>query len=87
MPADVALNRRAEVGNRPRVCILALSAIADDPRVRRQGDAFARGGWDVVGVGLPGAGSALPNRWRKRRSEPKTAHHCQAVDPLEGSIR
>ena len=57
----VALNRRAEAGNRPRICILALSAIADDPRVRRQGDAFARRGWDVVGVGLPGAGSAAPD--------------------------
>jgi len=45
---------------RPRVCILALSAIADDPRVRRQGDAFAQAGWDVVAVGLPGAKSLAP---------------------------
>src|SRR6516165_7652860 len=41
----------------PTIGILALSAIADDPRVRRQGDAFARAGWQVIGVGLPGARS------------------------------
>jgi len=38
-----------------------MSAIADDPRVRRQGDAFARAGWEVVGVGLPGAQSMPPD--------------------------
>ena len=38
-----------------------MSAIADDPRVRRQGDAFARAGWEVVAVGLPGAQSAPPD--------------------------
>lgn len=41
-----------------RVCLLSFSAIGDDPRVRRQGDAFAQAGWEVVGVGLPGASSA-----------------------------
>src|SRR6185437_16827545 len=40
-----------------RICILALSAIADDPRVRRQGDSFHRAGWNVVGVGLAGSRS------------------------------
>jgi glycosyltransferase involved in cell wall biosynthesis len=39
------------------ICILSLSAIADDPRVRRQGDAFHAAGWRVVGVGLPEARS------------------------------
>nr|WP_246505345.1 glycosyltransferase [Microvirga antarctica] len=37
-----------------------MSAIADDPRVRRQGDAFAKAGWDVVGIGLSGALSNPP---------------------------
>jgi glycosyltransferase involved in cell wall biosynthesis len=40
--------------------VLALSAIADDPRVRRQGDSFHQNGWRVFGVGLPGGRSALP---------------------------
>ena len=31
---------------RPTICILALSAIADDPRVRRQAEAFRRAGID-----------------------------------------
>jgi glycosyltransferase involved in cell wall biosynthesis len=44
----------------PRICILSLSTIADDPRVRRQGDAFADAGWDIVAVGLPGAKSPAP---------------------------
>jgi glycosyltransferase involved in cell wall biosynthesis len=42
------------------ICLLSLSRIADDPRVRRQGDAFARAGWRVVGVGAPGATSDAP---------------------------
>jgi glycosyltransferase involved in cell wall biosynthesis len=45
------------------ICILSLSAIADDPRVRRQGDAFHAAGWSVVGVGLPEAKSA-PVDWQ-----------------------
>lgn len=40
--------------------LLSLSAIPDDPRVRRQGDAFAEAGWRVAAVGLPGAASAPP---------------------------
>src|SRR5690348_9114608 len=43
-----------------RICIVALSAIADDPRVRRQAEAFHCAGWGVVAVGLPGARSAAP---------------------------
>jgi glycosyltransferase involved in cell wall biosynthesis len=59
----VALTGARVLAGRPgrRVCLLSLSAIADDPRVRRQGDAFARVGWEVVGVGLPGARSVPPN--------------------------
>jgi glycosyltransferase involved in cell wall biosynthesis len=52
----------------PRICIIALSAIADDPRVRRQGDALARAGWEVVAIGLPGARSSPPS-WPIRTSE------------------
>jgi glycosyltransferase involved in cell wall biosynthesis len=37
-----------------RICILSLSDIPNDPRVRRQGDALYKAGWSVVGVGLPG---------------------------------
>jgi glycosyltransferase involved in cell wall biosynthesis len=48
-----------------RICILSISAIADDPRVRRQGDAFKRAGWGVVGVGLSGAQSTPPE-WLMR---------------------
>jgi glycosyltransferase involved in cell wall biosynthesis len=44
----------------PTICLLGLSAIADDPRIRRQGDAFHRAGWNVIAVGLPGAKSQLP---------------------------
>jgi hypothetical protein len=57
------------IDNRPidpprrTICVLALSAIADDPRVRRQAEAFHRAGWNVVAVGLPGARSAAPE-WR-----------------------
>lgn len=34
--------------------------IADDPRVRRQGDALHAAGWKVTAVGLPGGRSAPP---------------------------
>ena len=45
------------------ICLLSLSPTADDPRVRRQGDAFSRAGWNVVAIGLGGAKSKLPN-WK-----------------------
>lgn len=43
-----------------RIGILVLSTIADDPRVRRQGEIFWNAGWDVIGFGLPGGRSPLP---------------------------
>lgn len=43
-----------------RIGLISVSAIADDPRVRRQGDLFWERGWDVVGVGLSGARSRPP---------------------------
>lgn len=45
---------------KPRIGLISLSAIPDDPRVRRQGDLFAERGWDVFAFGLPGALSAAP---------------------------
>ena len=45
----------------PRLGVVVMSAIADDPRVRRQGDLFAAAGWSVKGFGLPGARSAPPD--------------------------
>lgn len=47
-------------GPMPRIGLISMSAIADDPRVRRQGDLFHQRGWDVVAVGLPGALSPAP---------------------------
>lgn len=47
----------------PRIGILSQSAIADDPRVRRQGDALTAAGWKVVALGLDGAQSQPPD-WR-----------------------
>ncbi|HEX3861631.1 MAG TPA: hypothetical protein VHY35_08050 [Stellaceae bacterium] len=40
---------------------MALSPIADDPRVRRQADAFHKAGWEVVAVGVPGGRSSAPD--------------------------
>jgi len=48
---------------RPRVCLVSFSPIADDVRIRRHGDSLAADGWEVVAVGLPGAKSRLPD-WR-----------------------
>jgi glycosyltransferase involved in cell wall biosynthesis len=44
------------------VGLIALTAIRDDPRVRRQGEAFRRAGWNVVAIGLDG-GVAEPPDW------------------------
>jgi glycosyltransferase involved in cell wall biosynthesis len=46
-----------------RACLLAFSRIGDDPRVRRQGDALHRAGWEVTAVGLPDSLSPPPP-WR-----------------------
>lgn len=48
------------IGRPLRIGLISVSAIADDPRVRRQGDLFWERGWDVVGVGLSGARSRPP---------------------------
>lgn len=46
--------------NKKRICLISYSVIADDPRVRRQGDAFHDAGWTVTAVGLAGAKSEPP---------------------------
>ncbi len=44
----------------PIIGIVSQSSIADDPRVRRQGDALRAAGWNVIGVGLAGARAQNP---------------------------
>lgn len=44
----------------PTIGLLCISAIADDPRVRRQGDLLKAAGYEVIAVGLPGARSPPP---------------------------
>jgi glycosyltransferase involved in cell wall biosynthesis len=60
---DESEGREAVPGDRRRICLLALSRIVDDPRVRRQGDLFHAHGWEVSAAGMPG-GSSLPPAWR-----------------------
>lgn len=50
----------ARLGRKPVVGIVSLSPIADDPRVRRQGDAFHAAGWDVQAFGLPSTAPLAP---------------------------
>src|SRR5258708_3338839 len=61
----------------PRLGIVVMSAISDDPRVRRQGDLFTAAGWSVKGFGLSGARSSAPG-WPIYDSSPEPA------DPLTG---
>ncbi|MBA3067811.1 MAG: glycosyltransferase family 4 protein [Hyphomonas sp.] len=48
---------------KPTIYLLSASAIADDPRVRRMGDALHALGWRVTGIGLTGARGRAPE-WR-----------------------
>lgn len=57
---DDAVEEKAASSPGPTICLISFSAIADDPRVRRQGDAFSGAGWKVCAVGLPGARSTPP---------------------------
>lgn len=65
---------------RPVVCLLALSRIPDDPRVRRQGDAFHQAGWTVRAVGLPGAVSPAPE-WVQDADQAVAEPSPPAVQP------
>ena len=42
------------MNRKPTACVIALSDIPNDPRVRRQCDALFDAGWDVIAVGVPG---------------------------------
>ncbi|MFI5013596.1 MAG: glycosyltransferase [Hyphomicrobiales bacterium] len=44
----------------PRVCLLCLSVIKDDPRVRKQGNLLHDAGFAVIGVGLSGGTATSP---------------------------
>ena len=44
----------------PRVGILVLNRIGDDPRVRRQIEAFQADGWEVTAIGLGGSRTPPP---------------------------
>lgn len=63
-PDGDALARTAQLakqlGRKPSVGIVSMSPIADDPRVRRQGDAFAAAGWEVKAFGMLSAAGHDP---------------------------
>jgi hypothetical protein len=48
---------------KPRVGIISLSVILDDPHFRKQGGLLANTGSEVIGIGLSGPHSLLP-AWR-----------------------
>lgn len=52
------------------ICILSLSPIADDPRVRRQAQAFHDAGWNVTAIGVGESRSPAPN-WRIIQADAK----------------
>ncbi len=54
------MNVKASATRPLRIGLISVSAIEDDPRVRRQGDLFWERGWDVVAIGLSGARSKPP---------------------------
>jgi glycosyltransferase involved in cell wall biosynthesis len=59
-----------------RICILSMSRIADDPRVRRHGDALAADGHDLVAVGLSGSQTVAPSwpvREVRMNASPRTS--------------
>lgn len=58
LPGMKALAER--LGRKPIVGLVSVSPIADDPRVRRQGDAFHDLGWDVKAFGLQSKVESLP---------------------------
>jgi len=58
LPGMKALAER--LGRKPIVGLVSISPIADDPRVRRQGDAFYDLGWDVKAFGLQSKVESAP---------------------------
>ncbi len=71
-----------------RVCLLVYNTVADDPRVRRQGNAFHRAGWHVAASGLPG-GRADPPVWLETPVEqaPRRSSFQSNVSRVENAIR
>lgn len=65
------------MGATKTICLLSRSAIPDDPRVRRQGDAFYAAGWKVHAFGLPG-GRSDPPVWMASQTEHDTAAQAAA---------
>jgi glycosyltransferase involved in cell wall biosynthesis len=82
-----ATEGRGSIPGVPKICLLALSAIADDPRVRRQGDLFAKAGWQVTAVGLAGGRSPLPD-WPilSKSATPLIAADCNTDSDSAGMI-
>jgi glycogen(starch) synthase len=55
----IHLQESKKTGN-PRACLLCLSVINDDPRVRKQGDLLHDAGFAVTAVGLAGGAAPAP---------------------------
>lgn len=59
--SGVCFGRNEAQARRLRICLLCLSAIKDDPRVRKQGNLLHRAGHHVVAVGLLGGTAPDPD--------------------------
>lgn len=77
LPSSVA--SRPQGKTTPRVGLVSLSVIADDPRVRRQGDLLASYGWDILGVGLSGQRSQSPS-WQCLSVAPNATHAAAGIE-------
>lgn len=51
----------AQGEKRLKICLLTFSRIQDDPRVRRQGDALAAAGHELIAIGYAGSASDAPS--------------------------
>ena len=80
VPRNIFQQLSERLARPPKICLLSYSIIADDPRVRRQGDAFADAGWHVFAISLPGA-REQPPRWPIW-----TWDNGEAVVCLDGSL-
>ncbi|MBV8270939.1 MAG: glycosyltransferase [Cupriavidus sp.] len=70
---SIRISEKPDTARKRVACVIALSDIPNDPRVRRQCDALLDAGWDVVAVGVPGTDDPSV-RWPiKVRGEPVAA--------------
>lgn len=83
--AELARLLQARLGRPPKICLLSYSRIPDDPRVRRQGDAFLAAGWDVEAVSLPGW-SSPPTAWPVRSWDDIPDETAPPPTPAEADI-